>query len=205
MIDVDDLKRRLIAEVIQREGGFSNRPEDRGGPTNWGITLATAREHGYTGDMRALPRSLAASIYAGRYWHSLELDAIAQLSPDLATVMFDFGVNSGTGRPGEYLQVQLNVLNDRGRLYEDIVVDGAVGNNTLTALRSFAGVRGEYGLSLLAQTMNAERIVFCRRLAERDEEQEIFAYGWFSRVVDLLANVLHQQPVPSQWLNEVAT
>jgi len=202
-MNIDELKRRLIAEVIDREGGYVNHPADRGGPTCWGITLQVARDNGYVGDMRALPRSFAAKIYANRYWHSLGLDEVAELNQDLALVLFDFGVNSGPGRAAEYLQGQLNVLNDRGRLYDDIEVDGGVGPSTLGALRAFADARGETGLEVLSHAMNAERIVFCRRLAERNESQEAFAYGWFRRVVELLSHVLHQRPVPSKWLDEV--
>jgi typhoid toxin secretion A len=203
-MSIEELKRKLIAEVIDREGGYSNRSEDRGGPTNWGITIAVARENGYTGDMRALPRSTAAAIYAGVYWHSLKLDEVAELSTDLALVLFDFGVNSGPGRAAEYLQRQLNVLNNRGQLYPDIAVDRAFGNESMKALKGFVAARGQGGLEVLAHAVNAERIVFCRGLAERSEDQETFTYGWFKRVVELLSNVLRQQPVPSEWLNEVA-
>ena len=204
VITIDQLKRKLIAEVIEREGGYVNHPADRGGPTNWGITIAVARRHGYTGDMRSLPRSTAAAIYAANYWHSLCLDDIAELSTDLALVLFDFGVNSGPGRAAEYLQRQLNVLNNRGKFYPDIKVDGSIGPATLAVLKTYESVRGKQGLYVLSHVVNAERIVFCRGLAERKESQEAFTYGWFRRVVDLLSNVLRQQPVPSEWLNEVA-
>lgn len=203
-MSIDTLKRQLIAEVIDREGGYVNHPADRGGPTNWGITIAVARRHGYTGDMRALSRQQAAAIYAADYWHSLQLDEIAAFSTDLALVLFDFGVNSGPGRAAEYLQRQLNVLNNRGRFYADIAVDGSVGPATLAVLKSYESVRGKQGLSVLSHVVNAERIVFCRGLAERSESQEAFTYGWFKRVVELLSNVLQQQPVPSHWLNEIA-
>lgn len=202
-INIDELKRKLIAEVIDREGGYVNHPADRGGPTNWGITIAVARRHGYTGDMRSLTRAQAAAIYAADYWHSLRLDEIAAISTDLALVLFDFGVNSGPGRAAEYLQRQLNVLNNRGKFYADIKVDGAIGPASMSALRGFVAARGAGGVEVLAHTVNAERIVFCRGLAERNESQEAFTYGWFRRVVELLSNVLQQQPVPSSWLNEI--
>ncbi|MCW6036811.1 hypothetical protein K4A83_11135 [Spirulina subsalsa FACHB-351] len=203
-MDIDDLKRRLIAEVIEREGGYVNHPADRGGPTCWGITLAVARENGYQGDMRALPRSFAAKIYANRYWHPLKLDDVAPRHAGLAAVLFDFGVNSGPVRAARKLQIQLNVLNNRGQLYEDLEPDGAFGPATLRAFNGFVKARGNQGLDVLAQTINAERIVFCRRLAERDESQEAFTYGWFRRVVELLSHVLHQKPVPREWIDEVA-
>ncbi|MGN6123997.1 MAG: glycosyl hydrolase 108 family protein, partial [Sphingomonas oligoaromativorans] len=39
----------LIDELIQREGGYSARPADKGGPTRFGISEAVARAHGYKG------------------------------------------------------------------------------------------------------------------------------------------------------------
>lgn len=203
-MDIDDLKRRMIAEVIEREGGYVNHPADRGGPTCWGITLSVARANGYKGDMRALPRSVAAKIYANRYWHPLKLDVVAEMHAGLAVVLFDFGVNSGPGNAARKLQIQLNVLNDRGRLYADIATDGAFGPATLAALQGFRKSRGSAGMDVIAQTVNAERIVFCRRIADRNESQEAFTYGWFRRVVELLSHVLHQKPVPREWIDEVA-
>ena len=39
----------LIDGVIGREGGYSNHPADKGGPTRWGVTEAVARANGYRG------------------------------------------------------------------------------------------------------------------------------------------------------------
>jgi lysozyme family protein len=44
--------RRMIDDLIAREGRYSDHPFDRGGPTNWGITEAVARDNGYMGKMR---------------------------------------------------------------------------------------------------------------------------------------------------------
>ena len=44
----------LIDALIEREGGYSNHPADRGGPTKFGITEAVARAHGFSGAMREL-------------------------------------------------------------------------------------------------------------------------------------------------------
>ena len=57
-MDVDE----LIEALIEREGGYVNHPNDRGGPTNYGITEAVARAHGFAGAMRSMPRSEAAAI-----------------------------------------------------------------------------------------------------------------------------------------------
>lgn len=183
------LKQRLVASVIDREGGYVNHSSDRGGPTNYGITVAVARENGYQGDMRNLPKSLAVRIYEARYWTSIRLDRIAPMSATLAEYLFDFGVHSGPGRAAQELQRTLNVLNSRGKLFPDLKVDGAVGPATLNALADYRKARGGAGLYVLAESINGVRIAFCRGLAERDERQEDFAYGWFKRIVNLRNDV----------------
>ncbi|TDX29115.1 putative peptidoglycan binding protein [Modicisalibacter xianhensis] len=179
------LQQRLIAEVIDREGGYVDHPSDRGGPTKYGITQVVAKRHGYTGAMCDLPRQKACDIYAADYWHSLRLDNIALIYEPLAEYLFDFGVNSGPGRAGEELQHTLNVLNDQQRFYRDMKVDGVVGPITLSALRDFNRARGDEGLRVLAATINACRIAYCRDMARQRQSQEAFAYGWFRRVVEL--------------------
>ncbi len=74
----------LLDELIEREGGYVDHPADRGGPTCWGVTEATARTAGWTGPMRALPRTLALDIYRRRYWASPGLDRVAERAPALA-------------------------------------------------------------------------------------------------------------------------
>ncbi|WP_239023838.1 glycoside hydrolase family 108 protein [Salinicola corii] len=179
------LKRRLVTEVIDREGGYVDHPADRGGPTRYGITEAVARAEGYTGDMRDLPLSLAIAIYERRYWDSLALDSIEPISEALTSYLFDYGVNSGPGRSGLELQMTLNALNDQQRLYPDVGEDGAVGGKTLAALDGFRVARGAAGIEVLAGAINGCRIAFCRELSRKRPSQEAFTFGWFSRIVNL--------------------
>lgn len=55
-------KDEIFASILSREGGYVDHPDDRGGPTHWGITLTTARANGYMGDMRNLTRNQALKI-----------------------------------------------------------------------------------------------------------------------------------------------
>jgi len=181
------LKKRLIGEVIDREGGYIDHPADRGGPTRYGITESVAREYGYTGDMRDLPIDLAREIYADRYWHSLCLDEVVEQDERLAAYLFDYGINSGPGRAAGTLQRLLNVLNRVEQDYDDIAVDGAVGPITLETLDAFARTRGRSGLTVLADAVNALRIEFMVSIAEARESQEAFTFGWLRRVINLSA------------------
>ncbi|WP_375250787.1 glycosyl hydrolase 108 family protein, partial [Sphingomonas sp.] len=47
-----DMIDELIEAVIDREGDYADRADDRGGATRFGITEAVARANGYAGAMR---------------------------------------------------------------------------------------------------------------------------------------------------------
>ena len=53
----------VFERTIGHEGGYVNNPKDPGGETNWGITIKTARENGYTGSMKSMSRLQAKEIY----------------------------------------------------------------------------------------------------------------------------------------------
>ncbi|CAA9545731.1 MAG: GH108 [uncultured Sphingosinicella sp.] len=120
-MDVDE----LIDEVIGREGGYSNHPADRGGPTRWGVTEAVARAHGFAGDMRSFPREEAVAIYRRIYWLRPGFDRVAELAPAIAAELFDTGVNMGPEVAAGFLQRALNALNRGGSDYADVPVAAA--------------------------------------------------------------------------------
>ena len=170
----------LIAEVIDREGGYVNHPADRGGPTRWGITEAVARANGYSGDMRALPRGEAVAIYRGLYWQRPGYNRVAEKAPRVAAELFDTAVNMGPETATGFLQRALNALNRNGRDYGDIAVDRRIGPATLSALADFLKARGSGGEAVLLKALEAlqgERYV---RLAEQRPANEAFLYGWLA-------------------------
>lgn len=180
---MSSLKDRIINDIIEREGGYSNDSQDSGGETNWGITINVARRYGYTGRMRDMSRETAFNIYSSRYWHKLNLDAVEEMSAKIAEEMADTGVNMGTGRAGEYLQRSLNVLNKKGTLYRDLQVDGKIGRNSLIALEQLLKIRGRRGENVLYKMLNSLQGAFYIRLAERREKDERFIFGWFNNRV----------------------
>tara|TARA_R110000744_G_scaffold333450_1_gene438848 strand:+ start:10136 stop:10666 length:531 start_codon:yes stop_codon:yes gene_type:complete len=176
------MKERIINEIIRVEGGYVNDPSDSGGETNFGITVAVARQFGYVGAMRNMPRSTAFDIYSAKYWDAVKGDDLAKLSELVAEEVVDTSVNMGPGRAGKFLQRSLNVLNNRGSLYLDLTVDGAIGNATISALRAYLNGRGE---ETLVTALNCLQGAYYITLAERREKDERFVYGWFKNRVKL--------------------
>lgn len=102
-----------LAFTLNEEGGFTNDPQDPGGATNMGITLATLShwrgDDCVPNDVRNLTRSEATEIYYGLYWQALQCGALP-MGVDLQ--VFDFGVNAGAGRSAKMLQAALAVTTD---------------------------------------------------------------------------------------------
>ncbi|CAA9530832.1 MAG: GH108 [uncultured Sphingomonas sp.] len=171
----------LIEELIEREGGYTNRPADRGGPTRWGITEAVARAHGYGEAMAELPRDDAVAIYKRLYWLRPRFHQIARRAPKVAAELFDTGANMGPGVAATFLQRVLTALNRNGRDYPDLTPDGRVGPITLAALDAYLAVRGaEAGETVLLRALEALQGERYLRLAERRPANEAFLYGWLA-------------------------
>lgn len=178
---------RLVAEAIEREGGYVDHPADKGGPTRWGVTQAVARaSDGYAGDMRVYPRERAVALYRRLYWTVPGFGLVAQRAPLIAAELFDTGINMGQSVAAGFLQRALNALNRGAADYPDLTPDGQIGPATLTALDGFLRVRGKPGEAVLLKAMEAlqgERYV---ALAERRPANEAFLYGWLANRVGAL-------------------
>ncbi len=125
--------------LLKFEGGYVNNPNDPGGETNLGITMATFQQcsHDLLGidptsdNLKALTPGQAGIIYKANYWNKIQGDAYAL--QDLANIVCDFYVNAG-GNASKLLQT---VLQGMGA---DITADGAIGPATMQALNSFSQV-----------------------------------------------------------------
>ena len=168
----------MIEATIGKEGGYSNHPSDRGGPTRWGITQAVARREGYAGDMKTLPREKAVAIYRLVYAIRPGFAAVAEISPAVGEELFDTGVNMGPGVPAAWFQRALNALNRGGTDYPDIKVDGDIGPATLAAFRAYRKVRGAAGDAVMLKALNSLQGARYIDLAERRGANEDFLFGW---------------------------
>lgn len=180
--------------TMKTEGGWADNPADRGGETYRGIArrwhpdwpgwalVDRAKVGG-----RFVPDRLSASdraaldqlvrvFYRQQFWAPMRGDAIA--SQRVAEELFDTAVNASPGAATLLLQRALNVLNRRGALWPDLVLDAELGPGTLAALAA-ATERGEDGL--LHRLLNALQAARFVAIMEKDPSQEVFARGWLAR------------------------
>lgn len=148
---------QALAMLLRHEGGYVYHPDDPGGETNHGITVAVARQHGYTGHMRDMPLSVAATIYRKQYWSMIKAD---ELPGALRFHVFDAAVNSGHVQAIKWLQRAAGVKDD-----------GIVGPMTLRAAASVSPAK-----------YSATRLRFMTEL----KTWPTFGKGWARRIADNL-------------------
>lgn len=81
---------QAVQNVLKREGGYVNDPDDRGGETKYGIS----RNANPDVDIPSLTQDKAIQIYRERYWDAIGAD---NLPSDLREIAFDAAVNHGVG------------------------------------------------------------------------------------------------------------
>lgn len=125
-----------LPHVLEMEGGFTDDPDDPGGPTNKGIILDVFCRHTERPlnrltrsqrieELRKIPDALVKEIYHSRYW----LPSKAPKMPAaIAFMHFDASVNHGLTGAARLLQ-QAVVRQDR-----DIEIDGEIGPLTQAAI-----------------------------------------------------------------------
>ena len=155
----------FIEKVMKREGGYVNHPNDRGGPTKYGITYKTLAEwRGGTvtvQDVIDLTLEEAHRIYKERYFQGLE-DVTDE---KVLEFLFDFAVNSGTRTAVKALQ---NVIGAHP--------DGAFGPLSKAALKKFGSQANLYW------PLVCYRFDFFMRIMGNDPSQTVFAHGWANRM-----------------------
>lgn len=176
----------IINRLISREGGYANHRHDKGGETNYGITQATARRHGYKGSMRDLPRTFAVKVYRLEYWEGPHFDELAMVSGKLAEYLFDYGVHSGPARAIADFQRCLNILNRGGLDYDEVHEDAVLGPMTLAAAYAHIKRRGD---ALLLNAVASKRISRFMSIAENDATQLEFLPGWINRALNVTTHV----------------
>lgn len=179
-----------LDELVRVEGDFVDHPADRGGPTRYGITLATLSawrgSQATREDVRELSEEEARAIYTARYWLDPRFDEVAKVSSRIADELLDTGVNMHPKTAAEFLQRALNALAGwPTALYPDLVEDGAIGTYTLAALRAQLRRRPNGGEVVVLRVLNALQGARYVAISEGRKSQRAFVFGWFRNRVEI--------------------
>jgi hypothetical protein len=163
----------MIDDILQREGGFVNHPNDRGGPTNFGITMRTlaawrSPSRVDVPEVRNLRIDEARKIYRSNYFAHPKIDQLPAL---IQPVMFDMSINHG---PAAAIKLLQQVLNDKGRACD---IDGGIGEETLQSAEAACKALGKD----LVNALVTKRIALFQQIVAGDESQRVFLAGWLNR------------------------
>ncbi|WP_373356393.1 holin-associated N-acetylmuramidase [Pseudoroseicyclus sp. CXY001] len=129
--------REIAEEIVAREGGFVNDPDDPGGATKYGVTIGTMQRLGLDldrdgrvteADVRRLTRAQAADIFVEHYFRR---PRIAELPEAVQPSVFDMYVNAGANA----VRILQRLIRD---MRIDCAVDGVIGPQTISAARAAA-------------------------------------------------------------------
>lgn len=160
---------KLVPFILRWEGGFVNDPDDAGGATNKGVTIATFRQF-YGADatveqLKHITDEQWFNIFKSGYWDRWRADEIACQS--IANIVVDWVWASGSHG---ITQVQ-KILG--------VDTDGIVGPKTLAALN------GRPADPLFHQ-IRAARIAFVENIVRRKPSQRKFINGWKNRILSFV-------------------
>lgn len=161
---------KLVPFILSWETDkYTNRKNDNGGPTKYGITLATWRKVGYDKngdgvlneeDVKLLTEEDFHRVFKENYWNACKADKIQDQS--VANMLVDFAYNSGVNKAVKHLQFVLG-----------ITADGIIGNKTLYAINKSNGER-------LFKAFKKDRKAYLKRIAVG--YQKGFLKGWLRRL-----------------------
>ena len=185
--------------IVKRyEGGLSNVAADRGGETYAGIARnffpdwagwpivdrwkkALPKESARLGQALSSDpelQSLVSGWYKREWWDRLHLHVLPQ---GIANEIFEQSVNLGLVGAGKKVQLICNAFNFKhGKpLFQDLVVDGAIGPKTLDALSAI--LKAGLDEDALVHALNCMQGAHYLELAARKESQRLFTAGWMKR------------------------
>lgn len=157
----------IIDDLIRREGSaFTDHPNDRGGATKYGITLATLREERgpLVGplDVKRLTEQDARDIYSRRYIRRPGFDMVKD--DRLRALLVDFGVNSGPKAAVLALQRAIGAS-----------PDGRFGAETMRLLEGKEGAKTYAGVLRGRMKLYVDIVL-------ADHSQLVFLRGWMNRL-----------------------
>ena len=154
--------------VLKSEGGYVNDPADRGGETNYGVTIgawgAYLGRAIQPGEMKALTLDAVKPFYKSMYWDKVRGD---DLPTGVDYAVFDFAVNAGVSRAAKFLQRAVGADDD-----------GVIGSGTLALVAKITPGK-------LLENFAEQKEAFYNTLADKNPTQQKFLKGWMNRVASV--------------------
>ncbi|WP_432254557.1 holin-associated N-acetylmuramidase [Limimaricola sp. AA108-03] len=184
---------QIAAEIVAREGGYVDDPDDPGGATNYGVTIGTLRRLGRDldgdgvvtkADLKRLTAGQAADIFVEHYFRRPRIDALPE---SLHASVFDMYVNSGANAV-KILQRLLVAM----RI--PVAIDGIIGPQTIAAAARAQAAAPDH----LADAYGIARRNYYYALADRRPASRKFARrrdggkgGWIRRAEEFISPRYH--------------
>lgn len=185
--------REIAKQIVAREGGFVNDPDDPGGATKFGVTIHTMRRLGVdltdddrvtAADVRRLSRAQATDIFIEHYF---KRPRIGDLPEALQPSVFDMYVNAGANA----VKILQRLLCDMGFV---VAVDGALGPQSVAAAAQAMSAAPDH----LVDAYGIARRNYYFRLADRRPASRKYARtiaggkgGWIKRAEEFIDPKYH--------------
>ncbi|PRY25920.1 putative peptidoglycan binding protein [Aliiruegeria haliotis] len=183
----------IATEIVAREGGYVNDPDDPGGATKYGVTIGTMKRLGLdldgdgritSRDVRRLDRKQATGIFIEHYFRRPRIDDLPIV---LQSSVFDMYVNSGRNA----VRILQRLLNEMG---QNVSVDGVIGPQTVGA----AARAAREAPDLIADAYGIARRNYYYALADSRPASRKYARrrdggkgGWITRAEEFVAPRFH--------------
>jgi lysozyme family protein len=163
----------IINAIIKRKGQYIDNPDDKGGPTKYGIPLEMlelwlGRKCTAT-DVQNISTDTAFQIYSSQYLHETAIDKLPEA---IQPLVLEMSVNHG---PYNAIKILQNVLLAHGK--NSGKTDGLCGRLTQQAAKH---AWDEIGIDLTNTLVN-RYVVFCEGIVKHDETQRECLTGWTTR------------------------
>lgn len=164
--------------ILKDEGSaYTNNPNDRGGPTKWGVTKKTYEtffnKQVPDSEIEEMPAFVAKQIYTAEYWLKLSCDLISDDA--FACAIFDSGVLYGVRTIALIFQ---RSLFSRGVA---IKLDGKFGDTSARLLNELLGGPVPNARALLMNTVQSLLLERINEIISKTPREAEFRKGWVVR------------------------
>ena len=183
----------VAAQIVAREGGYVNDPDDPGGATNYGVTIGTMKSLGLdlnkdrrvdATDVRMLTRAQAQQIFVEHYFRRPRL---SDLPPAVQASVFDMYVNAGTNA----VKILQRLV---ARMGFAATADGVIGRQTVAAAHDAAAAAPDH----FADAYGIARRNYYYSLADQRPASRKYARsksggkgGWITRAEEFISPRYH--------------